>query len=89
MEPTLRYSFIEMMPRLEAEEAIRQAQITRVAYYKDEAFKRQISQWQELAHGKVVGQDMDRYGRPMTDNLDEFIKFYSFDRNTLKKHGVV
>lgn len=89
MEPSLRGAYQQMIPKLEAEQAIHQAIVVRVASYTHDDFQKQLTYWRKLAEGSSVGIDIDPRGRPITDNLGDFVKFWQGDRTTHAKYGMV
>jgi hypothetical protein len=80
---------LAMIDRLHAEWMIDMAQAMRVANTGQETFDRVMSLWQAIANGAEVGKEIDAKGRPITDSLEDFNRFWMGDRDTLRKYGAL
>ena len=75
-----------MIERLRYREMAMLAEVFRVAQADNDSFENVLTIWQELAKGKKIGEDIDYRGRPITDNLEDFIGFVQFDPEVLRRY---
>lgn len=79
MEPRWLAAYTDMLPRIEAEEALTAAQVELLPHQKNRDRKSIVERWEKEARSgtsnRQSGKQYDKHGREVVESIDEFNAF--------------